>query len=91
MKRRTMRIGSRAINVLTQAQGVSDLGKIYLTAQQDKADFNLAYIGSDFKHPHEKDFDTEYMKRLFEHSYKLGAQGYPWHKVPPSEAFPTRN
>jgi len=90
MKRRTLRIGGRAINVLTQSQGVNDLSRIYLTAKQDGADFNLAYIGSDFKHPHEKDFDTDYMKRLFEHSYTLGARGYPWHKVPPSDASPTR-
>jgi len=30
------------------------------------------------------------MQRLFEHSYKLGAKGYPWHKVPPSEATSPR-
>ena len=86
MKRRTLRIGGRAINVLTQAQGVNDLSRIYMTAKQDGADFNLAYIDSDFKYPHEKDFDTDYMKRLFEYSHALGAKGYPWHKVPPSEA-----
>jgi len=90
MKRRTLRIGGRAISVLTQAQGINDLSRIYLTAKQDGADFNLAYIDSDFKYPHEKDFDTEYMQRLFEHSYKLGAKGYPWHKVPPSEATSPR-
>ena len=90
MKRRTLRIGGRAINVLTQAQGVNDLSRIYMTAKQDGADFNLAYIDSDFKYPHEKDFDTDYMKRLFEYSHALGAKGYPWHKVPPSEASPAR-
>ncbi len=89
-KRRTLRIGGRAIDVLTQAQGINDLSRIYLTAKQDGADFNLAYIDSDFEYPHEKDFDTEYMKRLFEYSYALGAKGYPWHKVPPSEAPPRR-
>jgi len=85
-KRRTLRIGGRAISVLTQAQGINDLSRIYLTAKQDGADFNLAYVGSDFEHPHEEEFDTDYMKRLFEYSYTLGAKGYPWHKVPPSEA-----
>lgn len=86
MKRRTLRIGGRAINVLTQAQGVNDLSRIYLTAKQDGADFNLAYIGSDFNYPHEKEFDTEYMKQLFEYTYILSAKGYPWHKFPPGEA-----
>jgi hypothetical protein len=90
MKRRTLRIGGRAISVLTQAQGINDLSRIYLTAKQDGADFSLAYIGADFTYLHEKDFDTDYMKRLFEPSYKLGAKGYPWHKVPPSEATSPR-
>jgi hypothetical protein len=76
--------------VLTQAQGINDLSRIYLTAKQDGADFSLAYIGADFTYLHEKDFDTDYMKRLFEYSYKLGAKGYPWHKVPPSEATSPR-
>lgn len=86
MQRRTLRIGQRAISVLTQAQGINDVSRIYLTAKRDGADFKLAYIDSDFDYPHEKDFDTGYMKRLFEHSYKLGAKGYPWHEVPPGEA-----
>jgi predicted acylesterase/phospholipase RssA len=83
-KRRTLRIGARAIGMLIQAQGFSDLSRIYLTARQDKADFNLAYIDSGFNYPHDAEFDTEYMRRLFDYSYALGSGGYPWHKTPPS-------
>ena len=89
-KRRTLAIGNRAIRTLVQSQGIGDVDRVYATALQDGADFNLAYIGPDFSYPHEKEFDTEYMKRLFEHSYELAAKGYPWHKVPPSEASPPR-
>jgi hypothetical protein len=85
-KRRTLSIGGRAISVLIQTQGIGDLGRIYLTAKQDGADFNLAYIGADFDYPHDEEFDTEYMKRLFDHGYNLAAKGYPWHKAPPDEA-----
>ena len=52
------------------------MDRIYRTAQQDGADFNLAYIGSDFIYPHNENFDTEYMKRLFDYAYRLSANGY---------------
>lgn len=84
-KRRTLSIGGRAISALIQTQGISDLERIYRMAQQDGADFNLAYIGSDFYFPHNRKFDSEYMKRLFDYAFQLSAKGYPWHKSLPSE------
>ncbi|HEF4760157.1 TPA: patatin-like phospholipase family protein [Pseudomonas putida] len=84
-KRRTLSIGGRAISALIQTQGISDLERIYRMAQQDGADFNLAYIGADFDFPHLRKFDSEYMKRLFEYAFQLSAKGYPWHKSPSSE------
>ena len=84
-KRRTLTIGGRAISTLTQTQGISDVDRIYLAAQRDGVDFNLAYIGSDFSYPHDGNFDPEYMKRLFDYAYRLSANGYPWHKTPPDE------
>jgi predicted acylesterase/phospholipase RssA len=87
-QRRTLSIGARSIRALIQTQGNNDLDRIYHTAQQDGADFNLAYIGSDFSYPHKAEFDAEYMKRLFEYAHQLGANGHPWHKAPPGEAAP---
>jgi hypothetical protein len=84
-KRRTLSIGGRAISALIQTQGISDLDRIYRMAKQDGADFNLAYIDSDFCFPRNQKFDGEYMKRLFDYAFQLGAKGYPWHKSPPSE------
>lgn len=81
-KRRTLNIGGRAISALIQNQGISDLDRIYRIAQQDGADFNLAYIGSDFHISRLHKFDGEYMKRLFEYAFELSAKGYPWHKSP---------
>lgn len=85
-ERHTLNIGGRAISALIQIQGISDLQWIYQTARQDGLDFSLAYIGSDFNHPHNEKFDPEYMKRLFDYAYQLIAKGYPWHKAPPGEA-----
>jgi hypothetical protein len=81
-KRRTLSIGGRAISALIQMQGISDLERIYRIAQQDGADFNLAYIGADFLHLRNRQFDGEYMKRLFDYAFELSAKGYPWHKSP---------
>lgn len=84
-KRRTLSIGGRAISALIQTQGISDLMRIYRIAQQDGADFNLAYIGADFCCARVQKFDGEYMKRLFDYAYQQGVKGYPWRKAPPSE------
>jgi hypothetical protein len=91
VKRRTLNIGGRAISALIQTQGISDLDRIYDTAQQDGADFNLAYIGSDFSDVHNEEFNTAYMQRLFDYAYQLSVKGYPWHKAPPGGATPERH
>ncbi len=70
---------------MIQTQGISDLKRIYETARRDGVDFNLAYIGSEFSHPHKEEFNPEYMKRLFEYGYQLSVKGDPWRKAPPGE------
>ncbi len=83
VERRTLKILDRAVSSLIQSQGIGDLYRIYLTAQQDHIDYNLAYIPKSFTHPHKEDFDTAYMRDLFNLGYKLGSKGYPWEKTPP--------
>ncbi|MGH7311184.1 MAG: hypothetical protein ACREK6_21090 [Candidatus Rokuibacteriota bacterium] len=78
-----MSIAQRAIASLIHTQGVGDLYRIYLTAQRDGLDFNLAYIPAHFNDPHKADFDPTFMRALFETGYDMAAQGYPWEKVPP--------
>ena len=85
-KRRTLEIGNRAIRTLVQAQGIADVDRIYATAIQDGAEFNLAYIGPDFSYPHTTEFDNVFMKQLYDYGYALAASGKAWHKAPPSEA-----
>jgi len=73
----------RAVGSLIHTQGIGDLYKIYLTAQRDGVDFNLAYIPASFTAPHREAFDTEYMRQLYALGYDLAAKGYPWQKAPP--------
>jgi hypothetical protein len=82
VERRTLPIAQRAISSLIQSQGVGDLYRIYLTAQQDQMDYNLAYIPKSFQAPHREDFDTTYMRALFDFGYRLAQKGYPWQKAP---------
>ena len=81
--RRTLSILGRAISSLTQTQGVGDLYQIYLNARHNNMDFNLAFIDPDFDVEHKEEFDTEYMRALFDYAYQLAREGYPWQKTPP--------
>ena len=84
IERRTISIAQRAINALIHTQGLGDLYRIHLTTVRDGFDFNLAYIGPDFTYENKKEeFDTLYMRALFDYAYNLGRQGYPWKKAPP--------
>lgn len=89
VERRTLSIASRAVSSLIQTQGVGDIYRIYLAAQRDGIDFNLAYIPETFKTVLKVPFDTAYMKELFRLGYELGAAGYKWAKAPPGYTLPS--
>jgi hypothetical protein len=82
-ERQTLKIIARAVSNLIQSQSYGDLYKIYQTTHKDKIGFNLAYIGLDFKKNHQEEFDTEYMKALYQYGYDRAAAGYVWDKQPP--------
>ena len=83
VERKTLPIAFEAIYTLVQYQGIGDLYRIYTVAQRDKVDFNLAYIPPTFKTPHLSQFDTQYMRSLFDLGYSLSEKGYSWAKKPP--------
>jgi predicted acylesterase/phospholipase RssA len=83
VERRTLSIAGRAIASLIQTQGIGDLFRIYVLAERDEVDFNLAYIPDDFDAPHPEPFDTTYMRALFEVGYERGVAGGEWVQAPP--------
>lgn len=94
VSRQTLSISGRAVSSLIQTQGLGDLYRIYLAAQRDKIDFNLAYIPESFNVPLPEPFDTHYMDELFKLGETMAAKGYPWAKTPPGfdrpEIMPVR-
>ena len=78
-----MNIAGRAISSLIQTQGIGDLYRVYLIAQRDGVDYNLAYVPGSFNAPHREEFDTEYMRALFQTGFDMAAKGYSWSKKPP--------
>ncbi len=42
-----------------------------------------ADVHAPFTAEHQEDFDTAYMRALFDYGRQLGRKGYPWHKAPP--------
>jgi len=91
IRRQTISIAGRAIESLLHTQGIGDLYRIYATTQKDGFDFNLAYIGPDFEYKNKtEDFDTLFMRALFDYGYDLARQGYPWKKAPPGLDAPLK-
>ena len=86
VERKTLTIAQRAIDSLIQNQGMGDLYRIYTTSQRDGVEFNLARIPSTFSAPHKEQFDTAYMRALFDTAYTMASHGYPWENVPPGLA-----
>ena len=65
------------------ASGYNDVLRVYFVTQRDGVDYNLAYIGSDFKVPRDGEFDQAYMRALYDYGYQQAIAGRAWHKTPP--------
>jgi hypothetical protein len=74
---------NRSISSLIRTQGIGDLYRIYLSAQRDGMDYNVAFIPSDFKEEPKEEFDPEYMGKLFDLGYEMAQNGFQWKKTPP--------
>ena len=89
-ERRTMTIAMRAIDSLTRTQGIGDLYRIYSITQRDGVDFNLTFIPPTFTVPHTEQFDTAYMRALYDVGFKSAKAGYIWQKYPPGFEAPIK-
>jgi len=83
MQRSTIKIAIRAIQSLLESQSMGNIYEIYLIAQRDGIEFDLAYIPQEFNEKSKEPFDPVYMKKLYDLAYKTAKNGYPWSKTPP--------
>ena len=84
-ERRTISIAGRAISTMLASSGHNDVLRVYFISRRDGVDYNLEYIGRDFKAPEKKgEFDQAFMQALYDYGLQQGRAGPIWHKVPPS-------
>lgn len=76
-------IAGRSISSLIRTQGIGDMYRIYVRAERDGIDYNLAFIPNEFDVKSKEPFDLEYMRKLFDLAYRMAKTGYPWLKAPP--------
>lgn len=77
-----------SVSTLIRSQGLGDIYRIYLGAVRDGTQFKLASVPADFQLTPNEDFDTEYMKLLFELAYDSARNGYDWATFPPGIEVP---
>jgi predicted patatin/cPLA2 family phospholipase len=83
VQRATLPIASKAVTIMINYVGLGDLYHIYLICKRAGADFNVAYIESDFQAEEKGQFDQGYMRALYNFAYEKAARGYPWEHAPP--------
>jgi hypothetical protein len=81
--RRTLSIAGRAIDTMIHYSGQNDVYRLQTTTMRDGVDFNLAYIGRDFRVEHTEQFDPTYMRALFEYGRAQIKGGTAWKKSSP--------
>lgn len=84
VQRTTISIAARAISTLIKSQHQGEIHLIYRRARDGGADFNLLGVPADFKETPKQAFDPAYQSRLFDLGERIGRNGGPWMKVPPS-------
>ena len=82
VKPKTFPILRKTAESLVNSMALMDMHHIYLDAQDNQAEFHLAYMPSTFRDP-EDFFDSAYMKDLFDLAFQQAKVGYPWESKPP--------
>lgn len=77
-------IGGRSVSLLIGNQGVGDLFRIHQVTKNAGVEFNLAVIPMNFTKVPLEMFDRTYMNELFNFSFELSRNGFPWNSGMPS-------
>ena len=84
VKQRAIPIAARALGSVMRYQGLGDMYRIYAGAKRDGMNYHLAYIPAEFDEEPQEEFDSEYMRALFDLARDMARSGYPWKSEPPA-------
>jgi len=76
-------LASRSIDSLIRTQGIGDLFRLYVTAQQNNFSYHLAHVPNDFHRETDEMFDPDYMRPLYQIGWEQGKLGGCWYATPP--------
>jgi hypothetical protein len=83
-------IASRAIDSLTKAQGVGDLHRLYVHAQRDGLDDNLAYISQEYSGKPKSESDTAHLNQRFDYAITWPRPVIPGPSIRRTSVLPER-
>jgi hypothetical protein len=64
---------------------------MYIGAERDGLNFNLAYIPVSFVQTQDKSSGLNYMRELYQFGYSMAVKGYPWRTSPPKVKLSSEN
>ena len=73
-------VARRSLSTLLKAHAVADLYRIYAIAKRDGISYHLVSIPG---YARGNEFDTRYMREVFELGRRLAGNGRKWQRVPP--------
>ena len=79
-------LASRSIDSLIRTQGIGDLFRLYVTAQENGFRYYLAHVPNDYQMATDELFDPDYMRPLYQIGYEQGKRGGCWLSKPPGLA-----
>jgi hypothetical protein len=85
VKPTTIPIASQSFSLNLRSSLSETVNLNYLYAKAHGIDFNLSFIAKDYPNGDKKQFDTDYMRGLFDYGLKLGQSGDFWKKQPPDQ------
>jgi hypothetical protein len=90
VKRRTLEIGLRTVDILLDESTDGNLLRVFLTAQRAQLGFRMTRVPADVCHvasSQENQFDPVLMKCLYEQGQRSGQTAEAWTKEPPLNDF----
>ena len=80
----TIPIVYRSFSTLGMKSLVAEVYRANRVARENEIDFNLTFIGTDFRSKATESFDLDYRRQLYAYGRERALTGEPWSKQPPA-------